>query len=113
MQQNEICQFSESGSVSALHHVTYVTLKITLNFPDNVSNMTYSHFFISLAQVKEFLKTQLQNFSIHFINVMSFCRCICYLVFHMLFPSISLAVIDYTLITSISEYSKCIRLLFK
>ena len=38
---------------------------------------------------------------------------ICYLVFHMLFPSISKAVIDYTCITSISEYSKSIRLLFK
>ena len=44
---------------------------------------------------------------------MSFCRCICYLVFHMLFPSITLAVIDYTCITSVSEYSKSIRLLFK
>ena len=31
----------------------------------------------------------------------------------MLFPSISMAVIDYTSITSISEYSKPIRLLFK
>ena len=35
------------------------------------------------------------------------------LVFHMLFPSISMAVIDYTYITSVSEYSKLIRLLFK
>ena len=26
-------------------------LKLTLNFPDNVSNMTYSHFFRRLAQV--------------------------------------------------------------
>ena len=31
----------------------------------------------------------------------------------MLFPSISMAVIDYTCITSVSEYSKSIRLLFK
>ena len=31
----------------------------------------------------------------------------------MLFQSISMAVIDYTCITSISEYSKSIRLLFK
>ena len=44
---------------------------------------------------------------------MIFRRCICYLVFHMLFPSISMAVIDYTCITSVSEYSKSIRLLFK
>ena len=44
---------------------------------------------------------------------MSFCHCICNLVFHMLFPSISMAVIDNTCITSVSEYSKSIRLLFK
>ena len=44
---------------------------------------------------------------------MSFCRCICYLVFHMLFPIISMAVIDYKCITSVSEYSKSIKLLFK
>ena len=31
----------------------------------------------------------------------------------MLFPSISMAVIDYTCITSVSEYSKSIRLVFK
>ena len=31
----------------------------------------------------------------------------------MLFPSISMAVIEYTCIASISEYSKSIRLLFK
>ena len=43
--QNEIYELSESGSVSGLHHVTYVTCKITLNFPDNVSNMTYWHLF--------------------------------------------------------------------
>ena len=57
--------------------------------------MTYSHFFLSLAQVKELLITQLHNFSIYSINVLSFCRNICYLVFHMLFRSISMAVIDY------------------
>ena len=28
-------------------HATYVTRKITLNVPDNVYNMTYSHFFVS------------------------------------------------------------------
>ena len=75
--------------------------------------MTYSHSFLSLAQVSEFLITPLHNFSIYLINVLSFCRCICYLVFHMLFPSISMAVIEYTCITSISEYSKSKRLLFK
>ena len=47
------------------------------------------------------------------INIFSFCRCICYLVFLMLFPSIGMAVVDYTCITSTSEYSKSIRLLFK
>ena len=52
-------------------------------------------------------------FSIYFINVLSFCRCICYLVFHMLFPCISMAVIDYLCITSVSDDSKSIRLLFK
>ena len=31
----------------------------------------------------------------------------------MLFPSTSMAVIDYTFITLVSEYSKSIRLLFK
>ena len=69
--------------------------------------------FWSLAQVLELLIAQLHKFSINFINFLSFCRCICYLVFHMLFPSISMAVNDYTCITSVSEYSKSIRLLFK
>ena len=57
--------------------------------------------------------TQLHNFSIYFINVIIFGRCICDLVFHMLFPSISMTVIDYTCITCVSEYSKSKRLLFK
>ena len=84
-----------------LHHVSYVTHKITLNVPDNVSNMIY------------LLITQLHNFCIYFINVLNFCHCICYLVFYMLFPSIGIAIIDYTCITFDSEYSKFIRLLFK
>ena len=71
------------------------------------------HTFLSLAQVYELLIAQLHNFSICFINVLRFCGCICYLVFHMLFPSISMAVIGYTCITSVSEYSKSVRLLFK
>ena len=62
---------------------------------------------------KELLITQLNNFSIYFIIVLSFCRCICYLVLHMLFLSISMTVVEYTCITSVSEYSKSIRLLFK
>ena len=49
--------------------------------------------------------SQLHDFSIYFINDLSFCCCICYLLFHMLFPSISMTVIDYTCITSVSEYS--------
>ena len=31
----------------------------------------------------------------------------------MLFPSISMAVSEYACITSVSEYSKCIKLIFK
>ena len=65
-----------------------------------------------LAQVYELLITQLHIFNILFLNVLSFYRCIHYLVFHTLFPSISFAVIDYTSITSVSEYSKSIRLLY-
>ena len=52
-------------------------------------------------------------FSFHFINVLSYWRCIRYLVFHRLFPSIGMADIDYTCIKSVSEYSKSIRLLLK
>ena len=75
--------------------------------------MINSYFFLSLARVKELLIAQLHNFRFYFINVLSVCCGICYLVFHMLFPSISMAVFDYTYITSINEYSKSIRLLFK
>ena len=110
--QNEIRRSAESDSVNVLHHVTYVTRKTALSFPDNVQHDIFRRFW-SLAQVKELLITLLHIFSIHFINVLSFCHSLCYLVFHMLFPSISMAVIDYTCITPVSEYSKCIRLLFK
>ena len=75
--------------------------------------MTYSHFLEVWHWFKNFILTQLHNFSISFINVLSFCRCLCYLVFHMLFPSISMTVSYYTCITSTREYSKSIRLLFK
>ena len=37
---------------------------------------------------------------------MSYYRCICYLVFPALFPSINMVFIDYTCITSVTEYSK-------
>ena len=50
-------------------------------------------------------------FSINFINVLSNYRCIRYLVFPALFPSIIMVFIDYTCITSVTEYSKSIGLL--
>ena len=51
-----------------------------------------------LTQVYELLITQLHIFSINFINVWSNYRCIRYLVFPALFPSISMVFIDYTCI---------------
>ena len=95
-------------------NITLRTLpaKITLNFPDNVSNMTYSHF-LKFGRGFSTSYNTVTYFSIHFVNVLSLCRRICYVVFHMLFPNISKAVIDYTCITSVSEYSKSIRLKFK
>ena len=68
-----------------------------------------------LRQVYELLITQLHIFSINFINTLSYnrTRCIRYLVFPALFPSISMLFIDHTCITSVSEYSKSIRLLLK
>ena len=70
----------------------------------------FVHIFM-LTQVYYLLITQLHIFSITFINVLSFYCCIRYLVFPALFPSISKEFIDYTCITSITEYSKSIRLL--
>ena len=64
-----------------------------------------------LTQVYELLITQLHIFSINFINVFSNYRCMRYLVFPALFPSISMVFIDYTCITSVTEYSNAIRLL--
>ena len=55
-----------------------------------------------LTQVYELLVTQLHNFSINFINVLSYYRCIQYLVFPALFMSISMVLIDFTTVT---EYS--------
>ena len=66
-----------------------------------------------LTQVYELLITQLHIFSINFINVLSYYRCIHYLVFPALFPSISMVVIDYRCITSVTEYGKSVRLLLK
>ena len=64
-----------------------------------------------LTQVYELLITQLHIFSINFISVLSNYRCIRYLVFPALFPSISMVFIDYTCITYVTEYSISIRLL--
>ena len=66
-----------------------------------------------LTQVYELLITQLHIFSINFVNVLSYYRCIRYLVFPALFPSISVLFIDFTCITSGTEYSKSVRLLLK
>ena len=71
-----------------------------------------------LTQVCELLITQLHIFSINifsinFINVLSDYRCIRDLVFPALFPSISMVFIDYMCITSVTKYSKSIRLLLK
>ena len=56
-----------------------------------------------LTQVYELLITQLHISSINFINVLSYYRCIRYLVFPALFPSISMVIIDYTCIISVTE----------
>ena len=64
-----------------------------------------------LTQVYELHITQLHIFSINFMHVFSYLCCIRYLVFLVLFPSISMVFIDYTCITSVKEYSKSIRLL--
>ena len=66
-----------------------------------------------LTQVYELPITQLHIFRINFVNILSYYRYIRYLVFPVLFPSISLAFFEYTCITSVTEYSKSIRLLLK
>ena len=66
-----------------------------------------------LTQVYELLITQLHIFSVNFINVLSYYRCIRYLVFPALFPSISMVFIDYACIASVTEYRKSIKLLLK
>ena len=64
-----------------------------------------------LTQVYELLITHLHFFSINCINVLSNYRCIRYFVFPALFPSMSIVFIDYTCITSVTEYSKSVGLL--
>ena len=44
---------------------------------------------------------------------MSYYRCIRYLAFPALFSSISIVVIDYTCISSVTEYNKSVRLILK
>ena len=66
-----------------------------------------------LTIIYELLIAQLHILSIDFINVLSYYRCICYLVFPALFPSISMVCIVFTCITPVSEYRKSIRLLLK
>ena len=69
--------------------------------------------FCMLTQVYELLITHLHNFSIHFINILSYNSCIRYLVFHILCQSISMAFIDYTCISSVCECSNSIKLLLE
>ena len=71
----------------------------------------FVHVCMLVTQVYELLITQLHIFCINFINVLSYYRCIRYLVFPALFPNISMVFIDYTCITSVTGYSKSIRLL--
>ena len=66
-----------------------------------------------LTEVYELLITQLHIFSINFINVLNNFRCIRYLVFPAVYPSISMVFIDYMCIASVTEYSKSIRLILK
>ena len=61
-----------------------------------------------LAQVYALPITQQLIFSFHFINFLSYYHCLRYLVFHVLFSSIDMAVIYYKCITSASDISKSI-----
>ena len=84
--------------------------KIALNVPDNVSTMTCSYIFACWHRIMNFLY---HSYIFLVFNVLSNYRSIRYLVFPALFLSISMVFIDYTCITSITEYSKSIRLLLK
>ena len=78
----------------------------------DVFNICFVHICM-LTQIYELLITQLHILSIYFINVLSYYQCIHYLVFPALFMSLSMVFIDFTCITSVTEYSKSIRLLLK
>ena len=82
--------------------------KIALNVPDNASTMTCSYIFACWHRFMRLLIIQLHIYSINFINVLSNYLCIRYIVF-----PISMVFIDHTCITSVTEYSKSIRLLLK
>ena len=58
-----------------------------------------------LTQVYELLITQLHIFRINFMNILSYHRYIRYLVFPVSFSSIGMVFIEYTCITSVTEYS--------
>ena len=91
-------------------NITLYTLppEIALKVPDNVSTMTCSYIFACWHR----LVYEFHIFSINFINVLSYHRCIRYLVFPALFPSMTVFM-DYTCNTAVTEYSKSIRLLLK
>ena len=58
-----------------------------------------------LTQVYDLLTTHLHIFRINFINILSYYRYIRYLMFPVLFRSIGMVFIEYTCITSVTEYS--------
>ena len=64
-----------------------------------------------LTQVYELLIAQLHILVLNLLNILSYYRCIRYLVFPAIFPSISIVFNEYTCITSVTEYVKSIRLL--
>ena len=66
-----------------------------------------------LTQAFDFLITQLHISSINFINALRYYRCKRYVVFPVLFLSISMVFNDYTCIASVTEYSQSIMLLLK
>ena len=58
-----------------------------------------------LTQVYDLLITQLHIFRINFINILNSYRYKRYLMFPALFLSIGMVFIEYTCITSVTEYS--------
>ena len=57
-----------------------------------------------LTQVYDLLITQLHTLRMNFINILSYYRYIRYLMFPALFLSIGMVFIEYTCITSVTEY---------